>query len=161
MVEDFIREAAETGDGFSLDEFCPQNGTFLHKFIRDAQALVATDPSGVVQGVAVCGYSGVCRQQGAVIAAYFVVKATHRRKGVGTSLLDAVTEVCVRAKCDTLLFDVYLNNPGAIDFLKTHGFQVTGSLPECGFVVSSGYTDSLLMCKQIGAPSRQTFVAKM
>ena len=47
-VENMIWLAAWDGEGFCLDEFCPEDGHFLHKFILDPKVVIATDHHGNV-----------------------------------------------------------------------------------------------------------------
>ena len=160
-VEEMVKLCARYGDGFNLDEFCPKNGHFLHKFIIDPKVLVATDHHGSIKGAAICGFSAVPRVPGAVYAAYFIVKEQERRKGAGSALLNAVYEICKLDNCDTLLFDVYLNNSVAEAWLKKNGFVVTGSLPHCGYVANNGYTDTLLMHKNLSKLSASDVISKI
>ena len=54
QVEEMVRNCASNGDGFNLDEFCPNEGHFIHKFIREPKVVVATDQSGNIKGAAIC-----------------------------------------------------------------------------------------------------------
>ena len=160
-VEEMVKQCAKNGDGFNLDEFCPINGNFLHKFIIDPKVAIATDHHGSIKGAAICGFSTVPRVPGAVYSAYFIVKETERRKGIANALLDTVYEICKLDNCDTLLFDVYLNNSVAIAWLKKNGFVVTGSLPHCGYIINNGYTDALLMHKNLSKLSASDVISKI
>ncbi len=150
IVEDMIREAAETGDGFNLDEFCPQNGNFLHKFIRDPRVLVAMENDDVI-GAAVCGESSLARTSGSLYTAYFLVNRKYRRRGVASTLLNVVSDVARKRGFVILFLDVYANNAVALQWLLGSGFVVTGSAPDCGHVVGRGFTHALLMYKQLEA----------
>ena len=149
VVENMIWAAARDGDGFCLNEFCPKDGHFLHKFILEPTVVVATDHYGNVIGSAICGISGVTRVPGSLFAAYFIVQKSERRKGVATALLDVVCELSMKNGCDMLLFDVFANNPPAMEWLYKRGFVTTGSIPHCGYVANRGYTSTLLMYKQL------------
>ena len=48
VVESMIVGCATDGDGFCLDEFSPDDGHFLHKFIHEPRVLVATDSYGTI-----------------------------------------------------------------------------------------------------------------
>ena len=52
-----VRNCAKRGDGFNVDEFCPADGRFLHKFIFEPKVFIATVYKDEIQGVAVCGFS--------------------------------------------------------------------------------------------------------
>ena len=160
-VETMIRDCARVGDGFNLDEFCPDDGHFLCKFILDPKVVIATCSHGNIKGAAVCGFSAVPRVPGAVYSAYFVVKETERRKGIANALLGMVYEMCKAENCNTLLFDVYLNNHVTIAWLKRNGFLVTGCLPHCGYVVNNGHTDALLMTKELDKLSASDVISKL
>ena len=160
-VENMVMHCAQTGDGFGLDEFCPNDGHFLHKFIHKPRVVIATDIHGNVKAGAICGFSTLSRIPGSLYAAYFVVKKAERRKGMGTALLNVVTEMCKENNCDIMFFDVYANNEVAKAWLTKHGFLVTASVPHCGYVVNNGYTNSLLMARKLDSVSATNLVAKI
>ena len=93
-VESMVRNCAMKGDGFNLDEFCPNNGRFLHKFIFKPTVVIATDSFGDIKGAAICGFSTLSRVPGSLYAAYFIVKETERRKGIASKLMQIATEIC-------------------------------------------------------------------
>ena len=80
VVENIISLAATYSDGFCLDEFCPEDGHFLHKFILDPKVVIATDRHGNIMGAAICGASGVTRVPGSLFSAYFIVQQSDREK---------------------------------------------------------------------------------
>ena len=160
-VESMVRHCAQTGDGFGLDEFCPDDGHFLHKFIHEPQVVIATDSHGNVKAGTICGFSTLSRISGSLFAAYFVVKKAERRKGIGTALLKVVTEMCSEKNCDVMFFDVYANNEIAKIWLTKHGFLVTASVPHCGYVLNNGYTNSLLMIRKLDSITATNLVAKI
>ena len=147
-VEEWVRKCAQNGDGFNLDEFSADDGHFLHKFILEPKVVVATDVHGTIKGTAIYGLSAIPRVPGALYSAYFIVKESERRKGIGAALLERVKNICQEKGCD-MLFDVYLSNQVAIEWLRNNGFLVMGCLPHCGYVVNNGYTDALLMYKNL------------
>ena len=149
-VESMVRNCAKRGDGFNVDEFCPTDGHFLYKFIFEPRVVVATDFKNEIQGVAICGFSTLSGVPGSLYAAYFIVKKTERRKGIGTKLLQVVTEICRKENCDTMLFDVYNNNHVAMEWLTKQGFLATGCIPHCGYLVTKSFTHALLLTKRIG-----------
>ena len=149
VVENMIWLAARDGDGFCLDEFCPKDGHFLHKFILDPKVVIATDHHGNIMGAAICGASGVTRVPGSLFSAYFIVQQSERRKGIASKLLNVVCELCRKNHCDMLLFDIFANNQLAMEWLYKQGFVTTGSIPHCGYVANRGNTQTLLMYKQL------------
>ena len=159
-VEEMVRECARIGDGFNIDEFSPDDGHFLHKFILEPKVAIATNSNGTIKGAVICELSTVPRVPGALYSAYFIVKDSERRKGIGTALLQVVKEFCRKDNCD-MLFDVYLNNQVAIEWLKKNGFLVTGCLPHCGYVVNSGYTDALLLSKELDKLSAADVISRL
>ena len=159
-VEEMVRQCARMGDGFNIDEFSPEDGHFLHKFILEPKVAIATGSNGTIKGAVICGLSTVPRVPGALYSAYFIVKESERRKGIGAALFEVVKELCRKDDCD-MLFDVYLNNQDAIEWLKKNGFLVTGCLPHCGYVVNNGYTDSLLMSKELDKLNASDMISKL
>ena len=159
-VEEMARKCAQNGDGFNLDEFCAVDGHFLHKFILEPKVVVATDAQGTIKGAAIYGLSAIPRVPGALYSAYFIVKESERRKSIGTVLLEKVKNICQEEGCDMLL-DVYLNNQVAIEWLRNNGFLVTGCLPHCGYIVNNGYTDALLMYKNLQEFSSSNVISKI
>ena len=144
-----IWSAAKDGDGFCLDEFCPKDGNFLHKFILDPKVLVAIDHQGDIKGAAVCGFSSLTRVPGCLYAAYFFVTKDERRKGIATALLNSVCNISQTNHCDMLFLDVLSNNQPAMEWLYKQGFVTTGSIPHSGFVLNRGLTSVLLMYKEL------------
>ena len=149
QVENLVHGCAKDGDGFNLDEFCPNYGHFLHKFLHEPKVVIATDDHGNIKGAAICGFSALTRIPGSLYSAYFAVKRTDKRKGIATALLDVVCEMSRKQQCNLLLFDVFANNQVAIDWLHKQGFIVTGSIPKCGYIANKGFTDSLFMYKEL------------
>ena len=148
-VENLIWRCAQNGDGFNFDEFCPNNGHFLHKFLHKPKVVIATDDHGSIKGAAIYGLSTLTRIPGSLYSAYFAVKRTDRRKGIATALLDIVCEMSRKQQCNMLLFDVFVNNHVAVNWLHKQGFIGTGSIPKCGYIANNGFTDSLLMYKEL------------
>ena len=159
-VEEMVRQCARTGDGFNIDEFSPEDGHFLHKFILEPKVAIATGSNGTIKGTVICGLSTVPRVPGALYSAYFLVKESERRKGIVAALLGVVKELCRKGHCD-MLFDVYLSNQVAIEWLRNNGFLVMGCLPHCGYVVNNGYTDALLMYKNLQEFSSSDVISKI
>ena len=110
VVENMIWLAARDGDGFCLDEFCPKDCHFLHKFILDPK-VIATDHHGNVMGAAICGASGVTRVPGSLFAAYFIVQQSERRKGIASMLLNVVCELCRKNYCDMFTIGCFREQP--------------------------------------------------
>ena len=159
-MEELVRTCAQNGDGFNLDEFCLNDGHFLHKFILEPKVVIATNAQKIITGAAIYGLSAMPRVPSALYSAYFIVKDSERRKGIGTALLEKVKSISQEEGCD-MLFDVYLNNQVAIDWLNKNGFLVTGCLPHCGYVVNNGYTDALLMSKNLQEFSFSDVISKI
>ena len=149
LVETMVRNCAKNGDGFNLDEFCPSDGRFLHKFIFEPKVVIAIDTEGEIQGAAICGFSTLSRVPGSLYAAYFIVKETERRKGIASKLMQIITEICQKENCNTMLFDVYSNNHVAMEWLTKQGFLATGCIPHCGYLITKGFTQSFLLTKRI------------
>ena len=65
-MESMVRNCAKRGDGFNVDEFCPTDGHFLHKFIFEPKVVIATDYKDEIQGMAICGFSTLSRVPGSL-----------------------------------------------------------------------------------------------
>ncbi len=115
-VEHMIRNCAAEADGFGIDEFKP-DGHFNHRLMHEPKVLIAVDTENNILGAVLYGYSNLSRVPGSIYSAYFIVKKEQKRKGIGTLLLNAVCDVSENIGCDTLVFDVYINNQTAITWL--------------------------------------------
>ncbi|MGD0158688.1 MAG: N-acetyltransferase family protein [Candidatus Bathyarchaeia archaeon] len=62
---------------------------------------------------------------------YFIHPA-HTRKGLGTRLLNALTEKAKQMDINTVLADISSKNPASIDFHKKNGFQECGRFKRVG-----------------------------
>ncbi len=142
-VEHLIRDCAAQAEGFGIDEFKP-DGHFNHRLMHEPKVLLAKDTADNFLGAAIYGFSNLSRVPGSIFGAYFIVKKEHRQKGIGTLLLNAVCDISELMGCDTLVFDVYINNHSAITWLYKAGFYCTGSLRHCGYVKGHGFTDCLV-----------------
>ena len=160
-VEKIIWTTARDGDGFCLDEFCPTNGHFLHKFILDPKLVIATDYHGNIKGSAICGFSNLTRVPGSLFSAYFMVQKSKRRNGIASELLNVVCELSRKNNCDMLLLDVFANNQPAMEWLFKQGFVITGSIPHCGYVAYRGFTATLLMYKQLYESTAESMSSKL
>ena len=120
IVEEMVRYCAQSGEGFGLDEFCSDNGHFIHKLIHQPKVVIATDSFGDIKGTAICAFSTLSRVTDSLFSAYFIVKKSERRKGIATALLDMVTELSLKENCDAMLFDVYINKKVLLRERKRH-----------------------------------------
>ncbi len=159
-VEHLIRNCAAQGEGFGIDEF-KSDGHFNHRLMHEAKVLLAMDPEKNILGTAIYGFSSLSRVPGSIFSAYFIVKKEHRRKGIGSLLLNAVCDISERMSCDTLVFDVYINNHGAITWLNKAGFYCTGSLRHCGYIKGLGFTDCLLFHRKCQLNVIDNIVSKL
>ena len=161
IVEQMVHQCAQSGEGFGLDEFCPDNGHFIHRLIHQPKVVIATDSLGDIKGAAICGFSTLSRVTDSLYSAYFIVNKSDRRKGIATALLEMVTQLSLKENCDVILFDVYLNNQDGIAWLIKNGFMTCGSLPHCGYVTGNGYTHALTMYKELNKFSTSDFISKL
>ncbi len=149
-IEELIREAATEGRGFGLDEFAP-TGAFNRNLFRDRRshaAVVRLSPSDAPIAALVFGTSAVCRTENKLMSGYIAVSKLHRGSGVGTLLLKTLINTAKTLGFEGVLFDVYQTESRTISWSKRHGFHVTGSLPECGYVKNQGFVDALLMYRE-------------
>ncbi len=160
FVEHMIRQCAERAEGFGIDEFKP-DGHFLHRLLYEPKVLLAVDNNDRILGASIYGYSNLSRVPGSIFGSYFIVKKEHRRKGIRTLLLKAVCDISTEIQCDTLVFDVYINNHGAITWLNKAGFYCTGSLRHCGYINGQGFTDCLLLHRKCQPNAIDNVVSKL
>ncbi len=156
-----VRECSEVGEGFNVDEFSSTDGHFLHKFILEPHVFVAVDTNREIKGFAIHGFSSLTRVQDSLYAAYFIVKKSERRQGIASELFAMVCDVAKQKGCQAILFDVYVNNHVAIQWLTRRGLLVTGCLPHCGYMANRGYTHSLLMMKKVADFSAPDILANL
>lgn len=95
----------------------------IHKWWRDA-FLVAEEDSRIVGFVA--GISNA--PQNARILMLGVL-APYRRRGIGSSLIDAFLQQCALRAMRTVELEVRVSNADAIRFYGRYGFQIAGTLP--------------------------------
>jgi len=66
------------------------------------------------------------------------VRPEHRRRGVGSMLLERVVELARRENCKRLRLQVLDWNQGAIAFYKKHGGAISGEWLNCDFDLGGG-----------------------
>ena len=74
IVEQMVHQCAQSGEGFGQDEFCPDNGHFIHRLIHPPNVVIVTDSLGDIKGAAICGFSKLSRVTDSLFSAYFIVK---------------------------------------------------------------------------------------
>ncbi len=161
VVEQLVRECAEAGEGFNMDEFSSTDGHFLHKFILEPHVFVAVDSNREIKGFDIHGFSGLTRVQDSLYTAYFFVLKSERRQGIASELFAMVYDMAKQKGCQAILFDVYINNQVTIQWLMRQGLLVTGCLPHCGYLANVGYTHSLLMMKKVADFSAPDILANL
>ena len=60
-----------------------------------------------------------------------------------------------------MFFDVYNNNHVAMEWLTKQGFLATGCTPHCGYLVTKGFTHSLLLTKKIDKLNSPDLISKL
>lgn len=71
----------------------------------------------------VAGYAGLREVDGTVDVQTIAVVPAHQRRGLGTTLLDALIDVARRRRAREILLEVRADNEPAIAFYQRHGFQ--------------------------------------
>lgn len=79
---------------------------------------VAEDESGQL-----AGYAGLREVDGTADIQTIAVVPVHQRRGLGTTLLDALIDEARRRRARDVLLDVRADNDPAISFYKRHGFE--------------------------------------
>lgn len=95
----------------------------IHKWWREG-FLVAEEDSRIVGFVA--GISNA--PQNARILMLGVL-APYRRRGIGSTLMDAFLQQCALRAMRTVELEVRVSNADAIRFYRRYGFQIAGTLP--------------------------------
>jgi len=105
---------------FGVDEF-------LYYLYGPNGILLVAAPNGHVAGYT----AAVCRPRiGAILHIDSIgVLPEHRSQGLGSQLLQALTEEARRRRCKTLVLEVATPNEAGITFFKSHGFHEVRKLP--------------------------------
>ena len=144
-AEKLIRESAEKGRGFGVDEF-DSNGHFNRKFIRSTDIVIAEGTGGEIVGCALVGPSNLSRMVTPVIAHhYLAVKDSCLNNGIATSLMKYCAKNMKSKGHKLLVSDTYLTDFKMIDMLRNNKWVFRGSMPYCGFLRGIGPTDSLIV----------------
>ena len=152
-IEGMIRQCAQDGEGFALDEFT-ENGTFNSRMLWDRNTLVVKSPEGKHVAAVVFGSTSLCRSpKSGQLGVYIIVEKDFRRQNVGVNLLQYCIEHAQRLGYKAILSDVFASNDIAVNLVLRAGFHVIGTLPYCAYVKDSGYTDSLIVHKRFDRDS--------
>ena len=147
QMEHLIRQEAEEGTGFAIDEFTG-DGFFNRQLLRKSQEIVITERSGGEPiAAAIFGQSAICRTVSPMGGGYVLVKKEYRRQGIGNALLNFVLEELERQNYKGFLTDVFPHCGGFLHILLSNGFFVTGSIPKVAYVKGQGLTHSLIVYK--------------
>ena len=79
---------------------------------------MAEDDSGEV-----AGFAGLREVDGTADVQTIAVVPSHQRQGLGTTLLDALSEEARRRRAREMLLEVRADNEPAIAFYQRHGFE--------------------------------------
>ena len=79
------------------------------------------------------------------------VHPRHRRQGIGTALMEVAEETARRFRTPEVRLEVNVENPGAIAFYRTLGYEEVGLLPR----YYSWGDDALAMRKRVPARARK------
>ncbi|HYA21773.1 MAG TPA: GNAT family N-acetyltransferase [Thermoproteota archaeon] len=100
-------------------------GTFAYFLSSDHAVFLVYDVEGSVEGYVICDISS--RKKGIVVS--IAVSPEHRRKGLGSSLLEAAMSR-MRGRVSELELQVARSDEGAVQFYEAHGFLIEGTLPD-------------------------------
>lgn len=131
---------------WELDQACFPPGIaysrveLMHYMRRRGAFTIVAESDGQIAGFTV----GECiRNRGHVIT--IDVLDSLRRKGLGSSLMNAVEERFLRAGCEVSLLETAVNNLSAITFYKRRGYLVIKTIPR----YYNGTLDALLMGRKL------------
>ena len=147
LVENMIRNLAETGRMIGIDEFT-HSGLWNRKFLRKTYVLGAYNNKNKLLGVALFGPSSITRTDSIIMSGYIILDLGHHLLGLESILVEAMINISKELKFEGLLLDVYQTEWKFMGLLMDMGFKVTGSLPKCGYVKGKGYVDSILLYKE-------------
>jgi RimJ/RimL family protein N-acetyltransferase len=113
----------------------------------DAAVFVAEAPEGIVGRLSISRDSHPASRHVADLG--LMVAATHRRRGVGTALLDAAVGWARQTGVRKLELHVFPHNEAAIALYEKYGFRREGYRKE-HYRREDGYVDAILMALDVG-----------
>jgi RimJ/RimL family protein N-acetyltransferase len=113
---------------------------------RDAAVFVAETPEGVVGRLSVARDSHPASRHVADLG--LMVAASHRRRGIGTALLDAAVSWARESGVRKLELHVFPHNEGAIALYEKYGFRREG-YRTAHYRREDGYVDAILMALEV------------
>lgn len=113
---------------------------------RDAAVFVAETPEGIVGRLSVARDSHPASRHVADLG--LIVAASHRRKGIGTALLDAAVSWARESGVRKLELHVFPHNEGAIALYEKYGFRREG-YRTAHYRREDGYVDAILMALEV------------
>ena len=142
-IEHMIRDAAEKGEGFGMDEFNP-SGLQCRRFLKTSKAYVVKNQAGVTLGGGIYGESAFSRNKGLLATSYIVVKEEHRKCNIATEVLNHFMDMARADGYGHYLQDVLITKRSfaMIILLQKLGFSISGSFPMCAFVKDVGFVNS-------------------
>ena len=149
QVEELIRDCAEQGDGFAIDEFTAE-GYFNRVLLRDSHVVVCVTPEGAIAAAVIFGFSALCRSREAnQVGGYLLVSKGYRGQGLGRSLVQLCIMKARELGYVAILTDVFVDNDKATRMLREEGFLITATLPNVAILKDTGYSDSYLVWRPV------------
>lgn len=137
-VEKLMRDSAEEGRDFAVDEF-NDNGFFAARLLRTADRVVAENASGEIIGAAVLGPSAYTRSPVSLLAQqYMAIKKKEHYQAVGNALLQYGMPLFKNQGYKGVLSDVYLTSHRMTDVYRSNFFTFRGSVPYAGAIKGDG-----------------------
>ena len=96
----------------------------IHKWWRDGFMIAELD--GQIVGF-IAGVNNAPQNARILMLA---VQPSHRKRGIGSALMDAFLQQCALRAMRTVELEVRMSNANAINFYKRYGFQIAGTLPK-------------------------------
>jgi RimJ/RimL family protein N-acetyltransferase len=113
---------------------------------RDAAVFVAEAPEGIVGRLSIARDAHPASRHVADLG--LMVAATHRRRGVGTALLDAAVAWARKTGVTKIELHVFPHNQAAISLYEKYGFRREG-YRERHYRREDGYVDAILMALDV------------
>jgi RimJ/RimL family protein N-acetyltransferase len=166
-LRDFVVRSAEPGDATALVELGTEIGSEPEGWLisggwrgvgherrylraarrsRDAGVFVAESPEGIVGRLSIARDGHPASRHVADLG--LMVAASHRRRGVGTALLDAAVAWARETGVRKLELHVFPHNEGAIALYEKYGFRREG-YRKAHYKREDGYVDAILMALMI------------
>lgn len=139
-----FRDTVKTGSLFTYESSAIEE--FRHQFFHpEGRIYICQSLSGEVIGgfYIKANFSGRCSH---IANAAYMIKETHRNKGIGTLMVKASLQLAKKLKFQAMQFNMVLSkNTLAVNLYKKLGFQIIGTIPDAIRNRDGSYQDGHVM----------------